>query len=498
MLFIFYEVKTELKRCMGIPFITEEQLLEKAVQPVELGNIVLLEDKVTAFDKNQKRIYLPCRVDETTKFYELEGKLKSALPEYDLYFLWESSFDIMSEAVKYGCVFTLYAIDESGNYAAYSVNFTTLPIIEMQGEVIKIDEREREIYSGELTVWDPSYQETGHLKAEKSRLEWHERGYSSMSFLKKSLKLNLKKKNGENNNLSILGFESDDDYILNPMWFDDVKVREKLAMDLWNEIAEQKGSPLKMSGGAYCELIINGEYQGLRLMQNKIEKSYLKLKKDDTLLKGKNVNLGTVKPPEEVYEIIYSTQDTETTYQTISDFFYETDFSNVNLNDWVDLQLFLQLGNMKDNEVYKNIYYVIQRDHGKESLSFVPWDTDMSFGVYWEDGFRYMPESVEYVTYRKEYEALSDQCPEVDSMLSDRWKELRDSVFKKENILGKVDTYYTTAYNSGAISRDFNYLGWYSWGDEDTLDKLVSYIEKRLEVLDNLYGYKNTDVYGAF
>lgn len=486
-LFVYCEVGAETKRCMGISFITEEELYQMAFTPVELGNIVSLEGFLTPYDENSKKIYLPCVVDENTKFHDLEGTLTSVLPEYHLYFLWEDSFHIMQDAVRYGCNFTLFAIDANGNFASYAVIFTTLPIVDMQGEVNRIDEREREVYAGNVTVWDPSYQGTGRLIVQESRLEWHVRGYSSMSFLKKSLKLNLKEKSGNNNNLALLNFESDDDYILNPMWFDDVKVREKLAMDLWNEMAEEKNSNLKMSRGEYCEILINGEYQGLRLMQNKIEKSYLSLGADDILLKGKNVNLGTQKPPEEVYEVIFSEQSEEITYEIMNDFFYETDFSKVDLESWIDLQLFLLLGSMRDNEAYKNIYYVIQRTGDVEQLKFVPWDTDMSFGIYWADGFKLLPETVEAITYRKEYDALLVQYSQLNEMLAERWNELREGVFSDENIFGKIDSYDCELTFSGALHRDYNVLGWNSWGGEDTLDSLKIYIQRRLEILDELF-----------
>ena len=479
--------KAEKEKCMGVPFITEEELYQMAFTPVELGNIVSLEGHLTAYDEVSGKIYLPCVVDANTKFYELKGTLKSLLPEYNLYFLWEGAFDILQEAVMYGCNFTLFAIDSNGNFASYPVIFTTLPILEMRGEVSAIDEREREVYTGKVTVWDPSYQETERLNVQVSLLEWHVRGYSSMSFLKKSLKLNLKEKSGNNNNLALLNFESDDDYILNPMWFDDVKIREKLAMELWNEMAVEKQSNLKMSGGEYCEIFINGEYQGLRLLQNKIEKNYLALDADDILLKGKNVNLGTQKPPEEVYEVIYSEQSEKVTYEIMNDFFYETDLSKVDLDSWVDLQLFLLLGNMRDNEAYKNIYYVIQRNGQKEQLRFVPWDTDMSFGIYWADGFKLLPETVETVTYRNEYEDLLAQYPQINDMMAKRWKELRKSVLSDENIFGKIDAYDCELTFSGARHRDYNVLGWNSWGGEDTLDNLKTYIQRRLEILDEKF-----------
>lgn len=487
LIFVSLKIKRESITYMGISFITEEELQERAVNPVELGNIVCLDNYLVPYDQLNNKILLPCQATENNENSKLEGKLASALPEYELYFLETGMFTILPDAMKYGYNFTLYAIDKDGNYMEYLVNFTTLPIIEMSGSVDHIDERDRDIFIGEITVWEPQSKVTNHLKAQKSRLEWHIRGFSSQSFLKKSLKLNLKDRKGNKNKLSICGFESDDDYILNPMWFDDVKVREKLAIDLWNEMADEKESNLKMSKGEYCELFINEEYQGLRLLQNKIEGSYLKLDKEDILLKGDNVNAGTSRPPESVYEVVYSNQDSITNFHAITGFFYQTDFSNVNLDSWVDLQLMLLLGNMRDNQFYKNMYYVIQRDGEEESISFVPWDTDMSFGVYWDDGFRLMPESVEYISYRMEYENLLKQYPEVQGMLAQRWRELRKNVFSEENIMNKIDSYRACIEGAGAAQRDYNVLGWYSWGEEDTLENLQSYIERRLAVIDKLY-----------
>ena len=485
---LFYVMKYETYTCMGLPFITEEQAAQMALNPVELDNIVCLEDTLVPFDRSERKVYLPCSVTEETKYNELEGQLTSILPEYDLYFLWESAFDILKDAVKYSCNFTLYAIDAEGNYTTYSVIFTTLPIIDVQGELSYIDEREREVFAGTVTVWEAEQKDTGRLIVQDSQLEWHVRGFSSASLPLPPLKLNLKEKSGNQNKLSFFGFEEDDDYLLNPMGYDDSFVREKLAMDLWNEMAEQKNSSLKMSQGEYCELLINGKYLGIRLVQNKIEKGYLKLDDNDTLLKGKNVNRGTKKPPEEVYEVIFSNQDEETTYRTISDFFYQTDFSNVDLDNWVDMQLLLLFGHMADNRSYKNIYYVVERDGENERLSFVPWDTDTSFGIQWVDGFKLMPENVEEIEYRLEYEALKAQYPEIDKMLAERWKELRTSVYSEANILSKLDAYANLLNDSGAVHRDFMVLGWKTWGEEDTLENIKTYIVKRLEVLDNHYG----------
>lgn len=485
MVFVGYKMKSESVCCMGVPVVSEQELQKLMVQPVELDNIIMQGDYETPYDVAGRKIYLSCSVDETTKYYELPGQLRSALPGYELYFLWEEGFETLQESVRWGCKFTLYAIDGQGNYSSYYVIFTTLPVLEMHGECTGIDERERELYSGEMTFWEPKSEKNNRVPVQSSAIEWHVRGYSSMSFLKKSLRLSFKEKNGEGNNLSLAGLSSDDDYILNPMWFDDVKVREKLAIDLWNEIAAQKNSSLKMSGGEYCEVIINGKYEGLRLLQNKIERKYLNLNADDMLLKGQNVNPSAGRKLEEAYEIIYAAEE-QAAYDAMEGLFTEQDFSNLDLDNWIDTQLLILLGNMKDNLNYKNIYYVVENENGKESLSMIPWDTDMSFGVYWIDGsgFKYVPESVEIIEYRMEYEALKQQYPDLDERMAKRWQELRQTVFSAENILGKIDAYRYTVLMSGAVDRDFNMLGWYSWGGADTPENLKVYIENRLQILD--------------
>lgn len=491
LLFVGYKMKSDSVCCMGVPVVLEQELQKMMIQSVELDNIVMHGDYQTPYDIAGRKIYLSCSVDETTKYYELEGQLRSALPEYDLYFLWEEGFENLQESIRWGCKFTLYAIDNLGNYSSYYVIFTTLPVLEMHGECTGIDERERELYYGEMTFWEPKTEKNNRLPVQTSAIEWHVRGYSSMSFLKKSLRLSLKEKNGEGENLSLAGLSADDDYILNPMWFDDVKVREKLAIDLWNEIAVQKNSSLKMSGGEYCEVIINGKYEGLRLLQNRIERKYLNLNSDDMLLKGCNVNPSAGRKLEEAYEIIYST-DEQAAYKAMEGLFTEQNFSNLDLENWIDTQLLILLGNMKDNLNYKNIYYVLNESNGEKRLSMIPWDTDMSFGVYWIDGsgFQYAPESVEIIEYRMEYEALKAQYPDLDERMANRWQELRQTIFSAENMLGKIDAYRYTVLMSGVVDRDFNMLGWYSWGGQDTSEKLKEYIENRLLILDEILTVK--------
>ena len=72
-------------------------------------------------------------------------------------------------------------------------------------------------------------------------------------------------------------------------------------------------------------------------------------------------------------------------------------------------------------------------------------------------------------------------------MLAARWMELREEIFTEENIFSKVDEYTARISNSGALKRDFDYLGWNTWSGEDTVDNFKLYVRKRLQLLDELY-----------
>jgi hypothetical protein len=68
-----------------------------------------------------------------------------------------------------------------------------------------------------------------------------------------------------NNNVSLLGMPSENDWILNSMVFDPARMRDYLCYNLSRQIGEYA------SRTAYCEVIINGDYVGIYLLEEKIK-----------------------------------------------------------------------------------------------------------------------------------------------------------------------------------------------------------------------------------
>lgn len=94
------------------------------------------------------------------------------------------------------------------------------------------------------------------------------RGSSSQLLPKKGYGLTtLKSDNISNNNVSLLEMPSENDWILNGIAYDPSLIRDYLSYNLSRQLGNYA------TRTAYCELLINGEYKGLYILQEKIKSS---------------------------------------------------------------------------------------------------------------------------------------------------------------------------------------------------------------------------------
>ena len=99
------------------------------------------------------------------------------------------------------------------------------------------------------------------------RIGIERRGSSSQTMLdKKPYALETRKNDGvSNNNVSILGMPTENDWILNSLAFDQTGMRDVLAYELSNRLGQYA------SRSMYCEVVINGDYKGLYAFMEKIK-----------------------------------------------------------------------------------------------------------------------------------------------------------------------------------------------------------------------------------
>ena len=92
------------------------------------------------------------------------------------------------------------------------------------------------------------------------------RGSSSQSFPKKSYAFETQDSLGNNNNVSILDLPVENDWILYAPYSDKSLMRNFLTFDLGRKMGNY--SPRTV----YCELVINGDYQGVYILMEKIKR----------------------------------------------------------------------------------------------------------------------------------------------------------------------------------------------------------------------------------
>ena len=91
------------------------------------------------------------------------------------------------------------------------------------------------------------------------------RGSSSSLLTKKQYALTTFDSLGQKNNVKILGMPKDNDWILNGIAYDSSLIRDYLSYQLSNQIGQYA------SRGKYCEVMLNGIYNGIYLFQEKLK-----------------------------------------------------------------------------------------------------------------------------------------------------------------------------------------------------------------------------------
>lgn len=109
------------------------------------------------------------------------------------------------------------------------------------------------------------------------------RGSSSSLFSKKQFALTTYDTAGEKDNVTLLNLPKENDWILSGLAFDTTFVRDYVSYKLSNMIGQYA------SRGEYCELVLNGQYQGIYMLLEKIKADdnridIKKLKPNDTSL----------------------------------------------------------------------------------------------------------------------------------------------------------------------------------------------------------------------
>ena len=474
--------------CLGVPILPESAIADSIIcEKKDLQDEILFMNEPAAIDAQTDTIYIAQNLDESTLYTELEGLLTVKDDKYPLYFVKDTAFDAFAESAGEGHKFTLLVDTLDGRYMRYNVVFTNLPVFRMDGAVKYQKEDGRDAYVGNVVIWDPCYEGSGKYSVKTSLLHWNKRGVATSYDPKNSYKLSFKNDDGTNRNMEFLGLdEGDDDWIINAMHREDAKMRDKLVQDLWNRCFADEEYHYKMSQSRYAELVLNGEYRGLYLLMRRLDEKYLDLGEGQVLVKG--VNAAKDLSVEETMEVVYSGYEGDNLYAALERIKNRVEAGYIDIDNWIDINLVIDLGYMPDNTRNKNVYYILDNVDTDLRARMLLWDTDISYGINYGEYSGHRPEIATFLrNYRREEPAVLEMYPDLYKRMAERWFELREEKLTMETFREIIDANYKTISSYGAHDREIERWGIYHEEGTDDIEHLYRFIEQRLEYLDSVH-----------
>ena len=452
----------ETQKAVAVPGLSGLPLLsgELSALPPAGGHVTLLLDGVELpTDVKNGVCYIPQRPESE----DFEGKIAILEEEGYSYFLSVPDGFDKESALLDGLALTVVGRNGESTKTTRIV-FTPMPVIEINTADESLPaELDSE---GSLRMFSAEYKS---IWLDESPIEINVRGNTSTRFPKKSYRVKIVDGYGEKQNLSIAGLRSDDDWILNPMYSDTSKVREALAYSLWEDM-NSSGLNAKSSGFAYCELILNGEYWGLYLVQERIDRKQVDANKRSGVLYKVVVN----DPPavealldcrDEEYcegiELEFAGAGLDAPWKPAAGYIAwltgedSIPFVEISEENFIDYGLFAMFTQAYDCH-FKNQFLNCVYERNGHVVYRIPWDLNNSFGDVWEND----AEDTNYTEYRvlspmidPAFEKIVAEADEKTvKRIQKRWEELREGPIQQERIFERAQELHSSIY--AAIERD--------------------------------------------
>ena len=388
-------------------------------------------------------------------------------------------------------------------------NEYSLPLVNVEVDVSGLS---KESYiPGHITIVDAEMRTEGKLMASfDCKLRY--RGASSLQYEKKSFAIKLLDSDGENLDANVFGIRKENDWILDAMAIDRIRMRNRVCFDIWNEISKTpyKTDFDKRNGtlGHFVEVYLNGDYHGLYCMTDKIDRKLLGLKKakeqsdgsiyvrgvlykgeawtDATRMAGYDTSESFDEESWNGWELQYP--DDYPCYNAWKPMMNLIDFCNTRnaffklhyrqhfyYDNIVDYAIFIMAHNIIDNNV-KNTHFSCPDINVNETFLITPWDLDCSLGGLY-DGSHYdiytkISELTSNYLYYQLYVYNVDNFRE---RMKERWQELLSGIMSADNFNVRLDAYAKRFKESGAWQREYE-----KWNDNPVpldLDAELEYVK---------------------
>lgn len=403
------------------------------------------------------------------------------------------------------------------------------PVEEPQAaEALPADSRE----TGEMTGGAAGGTREGKAAPENSLLycNFHVRGNVTSSLAKKPYKVSVTDASGTKAKISWLGLRTDDDWILNPVYTDRTRVREKTAYALWDLTSACAQAPQSSSRMEYVELFLDNTCQGIYMLMEPVDGKQLGLTAGDLLYKidrwdyefpyYEQYGAAEENRETEIYtdhgypcvEIKYPRNWDGTVSWDLMQRYHGFSFkdgeeslfgqasADPDLDSVVTMSLYCALTHAMDNN-WKNSFLIAEKEEtGRYTLRRTIWDLNYVFG----DVFVYDPEegytvfdpgsAAVYVPGQDsswDFEAFLRSDPSLEESLRLKWRQWRQAGISADTICALIGENRTLLDKSGALIREER-LWPESVGGAEALEEMETWIRRRISFLDSFFGYEGS------
>jgi hypothetical protein len=502
---------------------------------------ILFDSKTPVVDTQKKEFYLTIPELQIGKMISMNVRFKLKNTNHSLFI--DNKPVVSGGKFDFGTVWandsrTIEIRNGSSVVASGTLYFTCLPLVQIYTESVI-----GSVYNlSKLSVTEPEKPDA----AEVVFMNIKTRGAYASGLPKKAYAVKLKEPDGATSmDRSFFGLRDDNNWILDAMYIDPARMRNRVSTDLWNDFAVKPyfydSEPKLVNGtrGKFVEVFLNDAWHGLYCMTEKLDRKQLKLKKMETSDNPSSVTQrgglykasswttatffgndfwgGSSHPMSVIYnnnsetwngfEVKYPDWgdgepvdwkplvDAITVSSCLTgDAAFKSNVATCfDLPVFLDYYLFIELMLASDNQG-KNTYLSVYNQKKSPMITVSPWDLDGTWGRRWNGTSETTGAEQDFDTFLSRYEHAQNNLflrlkalnyDNYNNKLKERYRELRDSLFSYESLMGRFERYYDLFVKSGAAAREQD--RWPVGDIADEIQFLSSWIQKRIAYLDNQY-----------
>ncbi len=429
-----------------------------------------------AFDALSKTFYYPVSLGTTLNNYTVG--FDTLLTKY---LTFDNIKSQNGTTVNYGLTTNktvkILAFDKYNQPVLYSLIITGLPIVQLTASQTIADNA----VTGLLKLVDPDYQAQNTQLEISSPISIQIRGNSARFYPKKAYSMDLTDALGNKNNQSLLGLRNDDNWILDAMYIDQARMRNRVCTDIWNtfnNVPYSASQPTALNGtrGHMTELFLNDQYWGLYCLTEKIDQKQLQVQKnyggiykaddftDQTFFNAAlpySNSSDTWGGWEFAYPDLGNNPAPDWSYlynlvnfvATSSDADFENQIAaKVNINNLVDYFIFINSIGGYDN-IGKNNYFSFYDYRTAGQFFYTVWDLDGSIGRMWNGS---LAPSYTLLLYQNNLIArlLYLNAGGFVQKVQARWQVLKSNQLSASIVTSCIEGYKNQLINTGAFARE--------------------------------------------